>query len=505
MRPVLAFSLVTLSGIGTAMPFLIPEAYLLGWVALVPLLFSLDQRSLGQSYCLSLVFGLSLYASASYWIVDFLLLFKDYSMEQSLLMAGMFWLYCAQLPALALLLWQWIRQRTSIPDWFSFPVVMMAFYAHFPMLFSIQLGAGQSQFLPALQGLDLVGVYGLDVLLCVVNLVIFRTLAGYRWHHYSRYYAATLLLVLLWFGYGTWQLSQWRQAQSDWPTRNVAVIQPNESPILGRPPYVPGYSLAYPVEMAMTEALPPQDLIIWPETRFKKYFDNPIVQTAYHQQIKQLGSPVLLQDLRNEADSQTFNSARLINANGEPIGQYDKMKRVAFGEYLPLVEQQPKLKRWLESYLGDLLDDISRGSGPQPFQLNDLSLVPLICYEVMFPLFVTQSLPSNNANTLISVQSSNGWFGDTRQPWQHVLAGSLRAVENRLPMVHAVNNGPSLVSLPSGDSQIIGGFHRTGAFSATVPIPTTHQPTLFHRLPYLLPLGLPLLLLLWIIVTFRRP
>lgn len=59
-------------------------------------------------------------------------------------------------------------------------------------------------------------------------------------------------------------------------------------------------------------------------------------------------------------------------------------------------------------------------------------------------------MPPQTQGTVLIGLSSNGWFGDTVQPYQHVNASILRAVENRLPFVHVLNNGPSVVVLPNG-------------------------------------------------------
>ena len=65
-------------------------------------------------------------------------------------------------------------------------------------------------------------------------------------------------------------------------TVTVGIVQPNEAPSLARPAIFPGYSLAYPPEMAMTERLAQAgaELVVWPETRYKGYFDQPHVQNA---------------------------------------------------------------------------------------------------------------------------------------------------------------------------------------------------------------------------------
>jgi apolipoprotein N-acyltransferase len=48
-------------------------------------------------------------------------------------------------------------------------------------------------------------------------------------------------------------------------------------------------------------------------------------------------------------------------------------------------------------------------------------------------------------------------------------ASILRAVENRLPFVHVMNNGPSVVVLPNGRVLFQSQFREAGGYLVDVP------------------------------------
>jgi len=72
----------------------------------------------------------------------------------------------------------------------------------------------------------------------------------------------------------------------------------------------------------------------------------------------------------------------------------------------------------------------------------------LICYEAIFPDFV-RTLVARGAEFLVN-QTNDGWFGDSRAPLRHLTMASVRAIENRVPLVRVANTGVSAVVGPDG-------------------------------------------------------
>jgi apolipoprotein N-acyltransferase len=245
--------------------------------------------------------------------------------------------------------------------------------------------------------------------------------------------------------------------------------------------------------MAMTTQLVEQGakLIVWPETRYKGYFRYQHVAQAFAWQAKTLSTPILFQDTERttiDAQEKMFNTAMIINQLGQAGGYYRKVHRVPFGEYIPGLNQFDSLKQVVYPYLDAFFTDYSAGSGPTALSLNDISLVPLICYEVMFSSYAAQAIGQQtranktSSNILVGL-SNNGWFGESLQPYQHTNASQLRSVENRVSLIHVTNNGPSIVVSPSGRRLHQTQYHQRQAMLAQVPYANTAGGSFYSRFP----------------------
>lgn len=195
------------------------------------------------------------------------------------------------------------------------------------------------------------------------------------------------------------------------------------------------------------------EVIIWPETRYKGYFEVDHVPGAFQRTVASLGVPLVFHDAEQQGsgrDFREYNSSLFLAPDGEFVERYRKHRLVAFGETLPLSREFPWLVNWASDYLGEFFANLTPGSDRVTFPAGGANLVPAICYESAFPGHVARSVAAASHSPLLVVLSNNGWFGDSRQPWQHAGATVLRAVENRVSLVHVINNGPSTAVSPTG-------------------------------------------------------
>ena len=122
-------------------------------------------------------------------------------------------------------------------------------------------------------------------------------------------------------------------------------------------------------------------------------------------------------------ESQIFNSAALVNPQGEWVGRYDKVHLVPFGEYLPF----PRLF----AFAGGLTKEVGefqRGTSRAPLDAGGERLGMFICYESIFPDEVRQ-VPLQGAQVLVNI-SNDGWYGDSGAWKQHLQQTQMRAIEN---------------------------------------------------------------------------
>jgi apolipoprotein N-acyltransferase len=505
--------LAALSGLLLSIPFLSSSHFYLAWIGFIPLLIAIEGVSLHRSYLLGAIAGLIFSINAGYWFIDFLMLSKGYGVIISVLLASIFWIYCAQLFALIALVFNWIKLRINLHECILFPITVVCIYALYPMIFTAYLGESQSRFLIAIQATQWVGINGLDAIIALTNIILFRffiqlflmpltALKKVLWP-----YAAAVLIITSWFYYG-WQSNlTWEAEIKNWDTVRVGLVQPNEIPSINKQLLYPGYSRTFPPEMAMTERLAGagSKLVIWPESKYKAYFDQPKVARAYSNQINALGTRLMFQDIERVYNPSTqqvikqYNTALMLSENGDIIGKYQKMMRIPFGEYVPFASDIPILKRWAEGFFGQFLNEIEKGESFQVFNsdlikdnMSDkktLNIIPLICYETMFPSFVAQAVSNaltnaKSADLLVGL-SSDGWFGKTHQPHQHVNGSILRAVENRLPLIHVLNNGPSIVAMPNGKVIFSTQPHQAGGSIVDVPYSPLSGGSFYSRNPWL--------------------
>ena len=138
--------------------------------------------------------------------------------------------------------------------------------------------------------------------------------------------------------------------------------------------------------------------------------------------------------LRRSEAGNLFNSAIFFNHSGQLQQVYDKQKLVPFGEYTP----------WQGLPLFDAIAasvDIKKGEAAEPVIVPKIgSLRVLICYEIIFPDFI--SADKYRPDLLLTL-SNDAWFGQTAGPHQHFAQARMRAIEEGLPVFRVSNTGIS--------------------------------------------------------------
>ena len=129
----------------------------------------------------------------------------------------------------------------------------------------------------------------------------------------------------------------------------------------------------------------------------------------------------------------------IINNKFEIVASYNKRKLVPFGEFLPFENFLNKfgLKKITEGH-GSFL----KGDKDNNLVFSQLNILPLICYEVIFPKLVQKS--DAETNLIINI-SEDGWFGKSIGPEQHFAKAIFRAIENDTFFLRSANRGISAI------------------------------------------------------------
>ena len=159
--------------------------------------------------------------------------------------------------------------------------------------------------------------------------------------------------------------------------------------------------------------------------------------------------------------SDTFNSLVITNNKLDIVFQYNKIKLVPFGEFLPYKNILSKLglKKITEGH-----ESFSKGSSNDNFVLDNINILPLICYEIIFP-----ELSQNKKNVIINI-SEDAWFGNTIGPNQHFAKAIFRAIESNVYLVRSANKGFSAFIDNKGIIKKLLKPNEKGAIELNVPI-----------------------------------
>ena len=153
----------------------------------------------------------------------------------------------------------------------------------------------------------------------------------------------------------------------------------------------------------------------------------------------------------------------IVNNNFEIIQSYNKRKLVPFGEFLPFENLLNNfgLKKITEGH-GSFL----KGKKNNNLIIDNLNILPLICYEIIFTDLIQKS--DKNTNLIINI-SEDGWFGKSIGPDQHFAKSIFRAIENNTFLLRSANKGVSAIIDNKG--KIIKRLNRNEAGNIEFEVP----------------------------------
>ena len=205
------------------------------------------------------------------------------------------------------------------------------------------------------------------------------------------------------------------------------------------------------------------ELIVWSEAAFTKGYIMPEERNLRERLVPRIHTPMLVGALTRrvtevcayedgEVECQparrTYNSAFILDEEGNVEGTYDKTFLLAFGEYIPFGDLFPQLYE-ASPNSGRMNSGARIDPLPFPFAGRDWNLSILICYEDILPGF-TRDLVRHGSSDLLVNMTNDAWFGDSNEPWIHMDLAKFRAVEHRRYLIRATNTGVSAVIDPVG-------------------------------------------------------
>jgi apolipoprotein N-acyltransferase len=338
-----------------------------------------------------------------------------------------------------------------------------------PVLFPFGLWITQAWHPLVIQIAELTGPRGVTALLLLVNGALFDqlatgrdgadadpTLRPRRTLAAPRAALATAAIIAAALLLGALRMRQIDALAAMAPQLKVGLVQPNFAyPIDGH--LTPGEARAQLSALQSESAALERegaDIVVWSESSYPgalpRALTHDLAPGASGMIRRGLHLPLIAGALTRDADNgELYNSAILIDREGWFVGRYDKVRLLAFGEYVPAIDAFP----WLRNVTPEGVGRFTAGPGPgvMPLRMPDgrqWNIGPVICYEDILPSYLRR-VGALHPDLLVNL-TSDSWFGARAEPWQHLALAVFASVELRLATVRAVDTGVSTMIDPDG-------------------------------------------------------
>lgn len=493
-----AWLLVVLSAVLQVLTFPLANFYVIGWVAMAPLLVALLRArkpetlqfpqgikllpaSASQGFLLGYVCGMLWYAGSCYWIFSVMHEHGGVSIPLAVVIQILFCLYLALYHGafgflIALLAGRDSFSRRAL---LLAPAVWVAVELARTRITGFPwdlLGISQVDNIPLARIATATGVYGLSFEIMVVNVAF---AAGFLLRRYQRkavLLAATGAAVVL-------QAGRWIPAPAAGADHAAVLVQAN-IPILEGSAWTKDYfnatlnDLSNISSNAVNSASGVRpDLIAWPENPAPFYtldplFRNVVSTTAQKTNAWMLVGSVGIENAGRGSAERFYNSAALASPTGEWVGRYDKIHLVPFGEYVPFEK--------IFAFASGLTQEVGNftpGGERVPLAADGKKLGVFICYESIFPDDIRQ-FALNGAQVFLNI-SNDGWYGDSGAYAQHLEQARMRAVENARWLLRDTNTGVTAAIDPYG--RVVASIPRKTRAALLAPYALSNSLTIYTR------------------------
>lgn len=444
-----ALLLPVISGVFLVLSFPPFNLYPLAWISLVPLLLAIEDRNTKKTFYSGLVTGSVYYLGTVYWVFHSMYVYGHVPAVASLCLLILLCFYLSLYTGVFSVLFKLIYIRLHLPAVIVAPVLWVTLeYARTYIITGFPwslIGYSQYSFLPLIQISDITGVYGISFIVSAINGLIFDLIrlrkTGLSDEVPRRYVIsgaiALALIMIASLFYGSAKLKYIDQGSNV----TVTVLQGNIDQDKKwdrnhQREVVDTYK-----NLTLAAASEKPDLVVWPESALPFIFghDEDLTNEISDLQ-KQINSHMLIGSVliksSGKGKSLLSNSVIMLSPGTDSIEVYDKIHLVPFGEYVPLGNLFPFVKKLVTA-----IGDFDQGKDVIVMNTPFAKIGNLICYEIAFPGLVRKFI-DNGANLIVTV-TNDAWFGRTSAPYQHFSMAVFRAIENRVPVARSANTGIS--------------------------------------------------------------
>jgi apolipoprotein N-acyltransferase len=482
-RVLVALSLCLLAAALDILGFVGFGLFPLTWIALVPVLIAVRDVAPRRTFLYALFFGAIANAGGYYWVAQMIREFGSMSAFLGVLALALLCIY--QGLSFALLFYLVRRAKTDLgiaPVW-SLAVAYPAIELAFPLLFPYYIGNSQYRFTAITQIVELTGLLGLTSLIGIMNGAAYELVESRleKRRPVTRRLAIAFgaFAVVLLYGLIRTPMIDGRIEAAK--KLKVAMIQANLGAGEKHEKMSEFIERHREMSRAVSKEHPDVDLIVWPETAYN--MEVPRDEKAFAARLGQgIDKPMVLGMLTFEKGRsgrrQIYNSAISTSSTGEMLSRFDKVELLAFGETIPFIDTFPWLASWFpETSLFERGKTFAHLKNQKP----PAKLLPMICYEDIFPAFVRKMWGhAGPADALINL-TNDSWYGDSHEPLIHLALASFRSIETRRSLIRSTNTGISAIVDPAGRIIARSGQWTKETVIADVPLITDGSSPLYER------------------------
>jgi len=459
------------------------------WCAITPILIALKDAQPKYAFILGLTAATLGWMASIWWVTQGL---ADITNSQLNIFIPFVFLFCliSAIPY-AISAWLYCRFKlyTSILGAIQAAAIITVLSNYIPHLLPGNLA--HALYL-APEQIQLASVGGIAAVFFVIHCINFLLAYGISHTKSSPKSAATalFLVVLVWASnwlYGQNQIYKtYKQVEHNKQSElSVALVQPN-MPITLRTRQ-DWLSQASAVESLIQQAASQSsvDLIVLPEVpvpiSHEYYqFDRRLFNSAANNTALFIAGIEPVNSQKEPANLETYyNSVELIQ-NKQVTARYHKQKLLPMAEYLPFEQQLPILRRWFP-YAPDYQSGAQIANLALALPNNNISLIPLICYEAVFTDLVATGI--NSGGQLMVNAVNDAWFGNTAGRDVHFALAVFRTIEFRTPLVRVTNNGHSAAIDASGTLIEQSLIPPNTSMTKTVNLPLANITSFYQKYP----------------------
>jgi apolipoprotein N-acyltransferase len=475
----------------------------LAWTGLVPLLIMITRKPVPRrAFLFGWLAGSAFFYSSCYWLTYSMIHYAGISrwLAYGLLIPGA--MTVGIFPALFALAFAQFIKRWGMLAFLGVPLLWVALeWARLSVTGQLWNALGYSQaFHPAfIQAARWGGVYAVGFLMVAVNAAIAIALIK-RTARILMISAPVIVSVVLVIVLSN--AAPGSDVSFDRPSVAVVALQPNVPMDFDKSAQETRELLNRHLiesEKGLSE-LKSSDLprlVIWPESPMNFTYTEDLQLRNLLAQFSQQHHTSLLFNSQESAPGQGwYNSALLINEEGRLVAQYDKIRLMPFGEYVPLPRWLPGSKQ-----VRAMVGEFTPGTRYTLMPVGALHAGVFICIESAYP-WIARTFTAEGADVLINI-SNDGYLGPTAVMRQHLANTIFRAVENGRPLLRVTNTGITAYITPRGDVRDATNGFQTAVRTWTITT-SANQETFYARHGDLFVAACALMSLLLVVLSLIR-